>query len=91
VADIRVGATRIGADLSVFRSPTQIVPTPVHHWHVRLVGVRSGTVKVVAVEQFRRLRGYDKVVAVVAYDEPTERFSRYAPYTLTVNGVRQSG
>jgi hypothetical protein len=27
----------------------------------------------------------------VAYDEPTEQVQQYAPYTLTVNGVRQPG
>lgn len=33
----------------------------------------------------------DTVVAVVAYDEPTERVQQYAPYRLTVNGVVQPG
>ena len=28
---------------------------------------------------------------MVAYDEPTEQYSSYAPYTLTVNGVEQAG
>ena len=32
-----------------------------------------------------------KVVAIVAYDEPTEQVQQYAPYTLTVNGVLQPG
>jgi hypothetical protein len=34
---------------------------------------------------------FPKVVAVVAYDEPTEQVQQYAPYTLTVNGVTQPG
>ena len=34
---------------------------------------------------------FDKVVAIVAYDEPTEQVQQYAPYTLTVNGVLQPG
>jgi hypothetical protein len=34
---------------------------------------------------------FPTVIAVVAYDEPTEQFAQYAPYTLTVNGVRQVG
>ena len=32
-----------------------------------------------------------QVVAIVAYDEPTEQVQQYAPYTLTVNGVVQPG
>jgi hypothetical protein len=34
---------------------------------------------------------FQKVVAIVAYDEPTEQVQQYAPHTLTVNGVRQPG
>jgi hypothetical protein len=34
---------------------------------------------------------FDKVVAIVAYDEPTEQVQQYAPYTLKVNGVTQPG
>jgi len=34
---------------------------------------------------------FQKVVAIVAYDEPTEQVQQYAPYTLTVNGVLQPG
>ena len=37
------------------------------------------------------LTPFPKVVAVVAYDEPTELVNQYAPYTLTVNGVVQPG
>jgi hypothetical protein len=106
VDDITVGAKRIGSVLEVFRSPTQIRATPVHHWEVKLIGLQSGQgrrwggrtgglkrnrMKQVPVERFAELRGYDKVVAVVAYDEPTERVGQYARYTLTVNGVRQPG
>jgi hypothetical protein len=34
---------------------------------------------------------FPTVIAVVAYDEPTEQFAQYAPYTLTVTGDRQVG
>ena len=34
---------------------------------------------------------FQKVVAIVAYDEPTEQVQQYAPYTLKVNGVLQPG
>ena len=91
VDDIAVGAKKIDSVLDVFRSPTEIVPTPVHHWEVKLVGLGPKTAKQVPVERFGELKRFDKVVAVVAYDEPTEQVDQYARYILTVNGVRQPG
>jgi hypothetical protein len=106
VDDISVGGTTIsdGSSLAPFKSPTQIRPVDVHNWNVRLVGIREGKVPfVVQAEfdgksQFRLTRSqlallspFDKVVAIVAYDEPTEQVQQYAPYTLTVNGVLQPG
>ncbi|HEU4350061.1 MAG TPA: peptidase M6 immune inhibitor A [Actinoplanes sp.] len=91
VDDIAVGARRIGPVLGVFRSPTQIVPTPVHHWEVKLIGLGDRTMKQVPVTRFAELRRFGKVVAVIAYDEPSEQVRQYARYTLTVNGVRQPG
>ena len=41
--------------------------------------------------QLALLAPFTKVVAIVAYDEPTEQVQQYAPYTLTVNGVVQPG
>jgi hypothetical protein len=76
----------------------------VHNWNVRLVGIREGKVPVVVQAEFdgksqiklsrpalALLSPFDKVVAIVAYDEPTEQVQQYAPYTLTVNGVVQPG
>ena len=91
VDDIAVGAKKIGSILDVFRSPSEIVPTAVQHWEVKLIGLGAGTAKQVPVERFAELKRFDKVVAVVAYDEPTEQVDQYARYTLTVNGVRQPG
>ena len=34
---------------------------------------------------------FDKVVAIVATDDPTELVQQFAPYTLKVNGVTQPG
>jgi hypothetical protein len=34
---------------------------------------------------------FEKVVGIVAYDEPTELVNQYAAYTLTANGVTQPG
>ena len=80
-----------GSVLTGWPSPTKIVPTPVHAWHVTLVGLGKRRAKAVPVAKFAQLEGYPKVVAIVAYDEPTEKLKQYAPYRLTVNGVLQPG
>ncbi|WP_317796803.1 immune inhibitor A domain-containing protein [Actinoplanes sichuanensis] len=85
--DVKVGATAVGGDsLDGWKSPTEIHPIPVHHWEVTLVGLAEDKVKVVPLNGFARLRRYPKVVAIVAYDEPTGTVTQYAPYTLTVDG-----
>jgi hypothetical protein len=106
VDDITVGATAVsdGSSLAPFESPTQIHPIQVHNWNVRLVGIDEGKVPFALQVEFngrnslRLRRGqlalarpFQKVVAIVAYDEPTEQVQQYAPYTLTVNGVVQPG
>ena len=95
VDDVTVGATRIsdGTTLTGFRSPTQIVPARVHAWHVKLVGLdeKRQRARQVAVGGWAALRDYPVVVAIVAYDEPTEQVTQYAPYSLTANGVLQPG
>jgi hypothetical protein len=106
VDDISVGGTTIsdGSSLAPFKSPTEIKPVDVHNWNVKLVGIRDGKVPVVAQAEFdgknqlslsrsalALLTPFDTVVAIVAYDEPTEMVQQYAPYTLTVNGVLQPG
>jgi hypothetical protein len=106
IDDITVGGTQVsdGSSLDPFDSPSEVNPTEVHNWNVRLVGIDQGrTADVVQLQfdgrrslsldrrQLRKLRRYDKVVAIVAYDEPTEQVQQYAPYTLRVNGVLQPG
>jgi hypothetical protein len=95
IDDVTVGATTLsdGSTLTGFRSPTQIVPVGVHAWHVKLVGLDEDArrARQVSVAAYAALRDYPKVVAIVAYDEPTERVTQYAPYALTVNGVLQPG
>jgi hypothetical protein len=106
VDDISVGPTTIsdGSSLAPFKSPTEIRPVDVHNWNVRLVGIREGKVPVIVQAEFdgknqlqldrRRLAllsPFDRVVAIVAYDEPTEQVQQYAPYTLEVNGTVQPG
>jgi immune inhibitor InhA-like protein len=93
VDDIAVGAVPVGDGSSVdgFRSPTQIVPTPVHAFDVKLIGLSGSKARVVRVAQFAKLQAFDTVVAVVAYDEPTELITQHAPYLLTANGAKQPG
>ena len=95
IDDVRVGATTVsdGTSLTGFRSPTQIVPARVHGWHVKLVGLDQVGRRARQVDPaaYAALRGYPKVVAIVAYDEPTGLLTQYAPYRLTVNGVVQPG
>jgi hypothetical protein len=80
-----------GSTLDGWKSSSDLAPTPVHAWHVTLVGLGPGRADIVPVERFAELAGYPRVVAIVAYDEPTETVTQYAPYRLTVNGVRQPG
>jgi hypothetical protein len=80
-----------GTTLDGWKSPSALVPTPVHAWHVTLVGLGRARAKVVPVEKFAQLSAYSKVVAIVAYDEPTETVRQYAPYRLNVNGTPQPG
>ena len=107
VDDITVGGTLVsdGSSLDPFQSPTQIHPTVVHNWNLKLVGITAAG-DVARVRQFeadglttlrlkqrtlRLFRPYQSLIAIVAYDDPTEQVQQYAPYTLTVNGVLQPG
>jgi hypothetical protein len=96
VTGIRLGGTALPVTPDAFRSPTQIQPVPVAGWSARLVGMKAQNaaepaVKEVPVRDWAQLAGYDEVVAVVACDDPTGAVTRYAPYSLTVNGVVQPG
>jgi hypothetical protein len=105
VDDLAVGGTQVsdGSSLEAFDSPTEIRPTEVNNWNVRLIGIDERNSVALQVEfngkfsmranwfQLLFLSAFPKVVAVVAYDEPTEQVGQYAPYTLTVNGVTQPG
>jgi hypothetical protein len=80
-----------GTTLKGWRSPSSIVPTPVNGWHATLVGIDGSRAKLVPIEKWAELKAYPKVVAIIAYDEPTEKIKQYAPYRLVVNGTLQSG
>ncbi|WP_431728821.1 choice-of-anchor J domain-containing protein [Verrucosispora sp. TAA-831] len=105
VDDITVGGTSVsdGSNLDAFASPSEIFPTPVANWNVRFVGydeklrtavqfeVDGKTSFTLGVVQTALLTAFPTVVAIVAYDEPTEQVTQYAPYQLTVNKVVQPG
>jgi len=106
IDDITLGGTLVsdGSSLDPFDSPTEVHPIEVENWNVKLIGIKEGKVPTVlqvefdgqsSVElnhlQLALASPFDKVVAVVAYDESTELVNQYAPYTLTVNGVVQQG
>ncbi|WP_307798439.1 immune inhibitor A domain-containing protein [Actinoplanes flavus] len=87
ISEVKVGATELATDtLEGWKSPTEVHPTPVHDWHVSLVGLDAGKAKVVSLDRQARVRHYPKVVAVISYDEPTGTVTHYAPYTLKVDG-----
>ncbi|WP_030487329.1 choice-of-anchor J domain-containing protein [Micromonospora chokoriensis] len=103
--DITVGGKTVsdGASLAPFDSPTEIRPTAVKNWNLRLVGIdekhsiawqfeSNGKSDVtIGKLELAVLDAFPKVVAIVAYDDPTEQVTQYAPYKLTVNGVVQPG
>ncbi len=105
IDDIAVGGTVLndGSTLTGVSSPTQISPIKVANWSVRLVGIDERRHRV-QVKSFNgrssirlsrrdlgRFERYPVVVAVVAYDDPTEQVQQFAPYTLVANGVTQPG
>jgi hypothetical protein len=103
--DITVGGTAVsdGSSLEPFDSPTEISPSPVSNWNLRIIGYDernqiglqgefNGKNSVrLGTLQMLLFALFPKVVVEVAYDEPTEMVQQYAPYTLTVNGVVQPG
>jgi hypothetical protein len=105
IDDITVGDALVsdGSSLEPFDSPTEIRPIEVANWNLRLIGVDERHTIALQFEfdgrsnlqlnrlQLALLSAFPTVVAVVAYDEPTEQVNQYAPYTLAVNGVVQPG
>lgn len=103
--DVTVGGTVVsdGSSLAPFDSITEIRPTAVSNWNVKLVGIDEAGHAALQAEVNGRatidvkklpllaFTPFRKVVAIVAYDDPTESVNQYAPYALTVNGVLQPG
>ncbi len=95
-----------GSSLDNARTMTQIVPTPVAGWTVQLVGWTLDGTKVyydqlklnkngkgsLALPDIRAAFGKaDRIGAIVTVDDPHETATKYADYTLKINGVRQPG
>ncbi|MER6951255.1 choice-of-anchor J domain-containing protein [Nonomuraea sp. NPDC000554] len=105
IDDVTVGGTAVsdGSSLDPFDSPSEVFPTPVENWNVRLIGLDDKHQVALQAEfngkssvslsrlQLAPFALFPTVVAVVAYDESTEQVNQYAPYTLKVNGVTQPG
>lgn len=105
VDDVQVGGTVIsdGSSTGPFRTMTQISPLPVKDWSLQLVGIDevnrrvkvfrfSGKYGVTLTKaQIKALRGYPLLVAVIGWDDPDEKATVEAPYTVKVNGIGQAG
>jgi Immune inhibitor A peptidase M6 len=105
VDDVKVAGTLVnnGTSTAPFKSPTQVRPTPVANWDLRIVGYDEAghrarvmafngkRVVTLTARQVKSLRTYPMVVAVVAHDDPTEEVQQYAPYSLRANSVVQRG
>jgi hypothetical protein len=93
IGKVTLGSQNVsdGSTLDGWKSPSALVPTPVDAWHVTLVGLDAKRAAVVPLNRFADLASYPKIVAVIAYDEPTEKIKQYAPYTLVANGTLQPG
>nr|GID82505.1 hypothetical protein Ade03nite_14290 [Actinoplanes derwentensis] len=87
LSDVKIGSTAVGGNtLDGWKSPTQIRPIPVDNWHVTLVGLARKRAKIVPLTDFAKVSHYPKVVAIIAYDDPTGTVTQFAPYTLKIDG-----
>ena len=88
VDDVSVGGVVVsdGSSLAPFKSPSQIGPTAVENWNVKLIGINSQLKTAIQIEVdgqgkfnvsglFVRLllALFPQVVVVVAYDDSTEQ------------------
>jgi hypothetical protein len=105
IDDIKVGDKLIsdGSNTAPFRSFSQVTPLQVKNWSVQLVGLDEDR-KRVHVERFqglynvkltpaqiRKFASFPVVVAVISWDDLSEKVPVYAPYNLRVNGIGQPG
>ncbi|MBA3742302.1 immune inhibitor A domain-containing protein [Sporichthya sp.] len=105
VDDIAVGGKVIsnGTSIDPFRTMTQISPLPVKDWSLQLVGIDEVTRRVkvfrfsgkyavtLTKAQIAALRSFPLLVAVIGWDDPEEKATVEAPYTVKVNGIGQAG
>ncbi len=107
VRNVKVGDTALPTDsLDGWKSITQTHPVAVSGYTVQLVGLGGRkapayhkTLKLdgsfhgsLSGDAIAKALGKSRLVgAIVMYDDPTELSTKYAPYTLTANGVTQPG
>ncbi|HUR74336.1 MAG TPA: hypothetical protein VMZ00_08670 [Sporichthya sp.] len=105
VDDVQVGGQLIsdGTSTDPFRTMTQISPLSVHDWALQLVGIDevnhrvrvyrfSGKYNVTLTKaQIAALRGFPLLVAVIGWDDPEEKATTEASYTVKANGIGQAG
>jgi immune inhibitor InhA-like protein len=105
IDDVTLGGTVLstGSDLTSWKTATQIKPSTIAGFTVRLVAYtedhREAWVGTMPLDdshkghldspRLKELIGTsaEVVSVIVMYDEPTERVKQYAPYTLDVNGT----
>ena len=81
VDDVTVGATLVsdGSSLAPFDSPTEIHPTEVANWNVRLVGIDAGKRQRAQPSSTARTRSLDR--GQLGRSARTRRWSRSSPTT----------
>lgn len=93
IDDVTVGGTAVsdGSSLEPFDSPTEINPTEVSNWNLKLIGYTERHQIGLQAEfngrdsvrlntlQMLLFALFPEVVVLVAYDEPTELVQQYAP------------
>jgi hypothetical protein len=105
VDDVQLGGKVIsdGTSTDIFRTMTQVSPLPVNDWSLQLVGIDEVTNRIkvfrfsgkydvtLTKAQIKALRSYPLLVAVIGWDDPEEKATVEAPYTVKVNGIGQAG
>ncbi|WP_168207404.1 immune inhibitor A domain-containing protein [Microlunatus elymi] len=95
-----------GSNTDGARSATEISPIPVAGWSLQVVGWsldgktvayadlkvgKDGTAKLNKGHAQKVFKKVDRIGFIVTADDPTETATKYAAYTLKINGVTQAG
>jgi hypothetical protein len=104
VDNITVGSQSFTGDIAGWQSMTQYHPNTVANFNVTLMSVAGDKITLkqlplnseFAVTGKANVQKYidkkaDLVAAIITYDDPTEKATKYAHYSFSVNGVVQQG